>query len=62
MSNLFGMIRNQRHGKFMDESSIFLELHGLSSSEMALGKVLGFANGDHNYLYIDSKHVMCMIH
>ena len=37
------MIRNQRHGEFMDESSIFLELHGLTSSGMALGKVLGFA-------------------
>ena len=47
MSNLFGMIiRNQRHGEFMDESSIFLELHGLSSSGMALGKVLGFARDE----------------
>jgi len=27
----------------MDESSLFLDLHGLSSSGMALGKVLGFA-------------------
>jgi 5'(3')-deoxyribonucleotidase len=40
------MIRNQRHGEFMDESSIFLELHGLSSSGMALGKVLGFARDE----------------
>lgn len=47
MSNLFGMIiRNQRHGELMDESSIFLELHGLSSSGMALGKVLGFARDE----------------
>jgi len=38
--------RNQRHGEFMDESSIFLELNGLSSSGMALGKVLGFARDD----------------
>ncbi|KAK3754300.1 hypothetical protein QZH41_006633 [Actinostola sp. cb2023] len=35
--------RNQKHGEFMDESSLFLDLHGLSSSGMALGKVLGFA-------------------
>lgn len=46
MSNLFCMIRNQRHGEFMDESSIFLELHGLTSSGMALGKVLGFARDE----------------
>ncbi|PFX14824.1 hypothetical protein AWC38_SpisGene20988 [Stylophora pistillata] len=37
---------NQRHGKFLDESSIFLELHGLQSSGKALGKVLGFARDD----------------
>lgn len=43
----FGMtFRNQRHGEFVDESSIFLELHGLTSSGMALGKVLGFSRDD----------------
>ena len=40
------MIRNQRHGQFMHESSVFLELHGVSSSGMALGKVLGFARDE----------------
>ena len=38
--------RNQRHGELLDESSIFLELHGLESSGMALGKVLGFARDE----------------
>ena len=41
------IIRNQRHGEFMNKSSIFLESHGLpSSSGMALGKVLGFARAE----------------
>lgn len=40
------IFRNQRHGEFLDESSIFLELHGLSSSGMALGKVLGFSRDE----------------
>ena len=30
----------------MDESSVFLELHGVSSSGMALGKVMGFARDE----------------
>ncbi|XP_022801889.1 uncharacterized protein LOC111339482 isoform X2 [Stylophora pistillata] len=38
--------RNQRHDEFLDESSILLELHGLQSSGMAPGKVLGFARDD----------------
>ena len=46
MSNLFCTIRNHRHGEFMDESSIFLELHGLTSSGMALGKGFGFARDE----------------
>ena len=49
VSNLFGMtFRNQRHAEFMDETSIFLELNGLSSSGIALGKVLGFARDEKN--------------
>ena len=45
--NLFGMIiRNQRHGELMQESFIFLESHGLSTSGMTLGKVLGFARAE----------------
>ena len=47
VSNLFGMtFRNQRHAEFMDETSIFLELNGLSSSGIALGKVLRFARDE----------------
>ena len=45
----------------MDESSIFLELHGLSSSGMAVGKVLGFARDDktktHKKHNIASNHL-----
>ena len=60
--NLFGMAyRNQRHGEFMDESSIFLELNGLSSGGMALGKVLGFARDErtktHQKHNIASNHL-----
>lgn len=35
--------RNQRHGNFQDESSIFLDLHGLTSTGMSAGMTLGFA-------------------
>jgi len=54
------MIRNQRHGEFMDESSIFLELHGLSSSGMALGKVLGFARDEKTKTH--KKHTIASDH
>lgn len=54
------MIRNQRHGEFMDESSIFLELHGLSSSGMALGKVLGFARDEKTKTH--KKHIIATEH
>ena len=35
--------RNQKHGQFQDESSIFLELHGLTSTGMSAGATLGFS-------------------
>ena len=62
MSNLhvFCMIRNQRHGEFMDESSIFLELHGLSSSGIALGKELGFARDEKTKTH--KKHIIATEH
>ena len=61
VSSLFGMaFRNQRHGEFMDESSIFLELNGLSSSGMALGKVLGFARDEKTKTH--QKHKMASDH
>ena len=61
VSSLFGMtFRNQRHSEFMDESSIFLELNGLSSSGMALGKVLGFARDEKTKTH--QKHKMASDH
>ena len=59
VSNLFGMtFRNQRHAEFMDKTSIFLELNGLSSSGIALGKVLGFARDEKTH----QKHKMASDH
>ena len=61
VSSLFGMtFRNQRHGEYIDESSIFLELNGLSSSGMALGKVLGFARDEKTKTH--QKHKMASDH
>ena len=61
VSSLFGMIfRNQRHAEFMDETSIFLELNGLSSSGIALGKVLGFARDEKTKTH--QKHKMASDH
>ena len=54
------MIRNQRHGEFMDESSIFLELQGLSSSGMAVGKVLGLARAEKTKTH--KKHIIATEH
>ena len=61
VSSLFGMtFRNRRHGKFMDKSSIFLELNGLSSSGMVLGKALGFARDEKTKTH--QKHKMTSDH
>lgn len=61
VSNLFGMtFRNQRRAEFMDETSIFLELNGLSSSGIALGKVLGFARDEKTKTH--QKHKMASDH
>ena len=35
--------RNKKHGQFQDESSIFLGLHGLTSTGMSAGATLGFS-------------------
>ena len=62
MSNLhvICMIRNQRHGEFMDESSIVLELHGLSLSGMALWKVVGFGRDEKTKTH--KKHIIATEH
>ncbi|KAK3743509.1 hypothetical protein QZH41_004882 [Actinostola sp. cb2023] len=46
--------------RVMDESSLFLDLHGLSSSGMALGKVLGFARD--NKTKTAKKHKIASSH
>lgn len=61
VSNLFGMtFWNQRRAEFMDKTSIFLELNGLSSSGIALGKVLGFASDEKTKTH--QKHKMASDH
>ena len=61
VSNLFGMtFRNQRHAEFIDKTSIFLELNGLSPSGIALGKVLGFASDEKTKTH--QKHKMASDH
>ena len=52
--------RNQRHGELLDESSIFLELHGLESSGMALGKMWGFARDEKTKTH--KRHTIASYH
>ena len=61
VSNLFGMtFRNRRHDEIKEKTSIFLELNGLSSSGIALGKVLGFARDEKTKTH--QKHKMASDH